>query len=150
MPPSGTGTRTSTIASTLVWLASLLIFSPLQSLEAAAADASDASTPIFWCDSTDTNKLDLLVTAEGNRYFMTNVAKYAPADKNRYYFVNWDLQGTHRAGRPIEHIEVEPNTLYLVHLYELNKPKILTDFWANDPSKQACSAVVWVGAAGSM
>lgn len=146
MPVSEPGIRTSSIASTLAWFSCLLIVSPLPSL-VAAADASDTPTHIFWCDSTDANKLDLVVTAEGNRYFLTNVAKYAPADKNCYYFVNWDLQGTHRAGKPIQRVEVEPNTLYLVHLYELNKPKVLTDFWANDPSKQACSAVVWVGGA---
>ena len=62
-------------------------------------------------------------TAAGDRCFMTNVAKYRPADKNCYYYVNWDLQGTQQAGKPIEDLEVEPNSLYLVHLYEMSKPQ---------------------------
>jgi hypothetical protein len=42
-------------------------------------------------------------------------------------------------------LEAEANSLYLVHLYELSKPKILRDFWSDDPGKAASSAVVWVG-----
>lgn len=113
--------------------------------EARSRETSAAANPLFWCDSTDSKKLDLVVERQGDRYFMTNVAKFHPADKNCYYFVNWDLQGTHQAGQPIERLEVEANSLYLVHLYELSKPKILTDFWADDPGKGASSAVVWIG-----
>jgi hypothetical protein len=101
--------------------------------------------PLFWCDSTDPKKLDLVVRREGQRYFLTNVARYNPAGKNCYYYVNWGLQGTHQAGKPIENLEVEANSLYLVHLYELSKPKILTDFWSEDPGKQASAAILWVG-----
>jgi hypothetical protein len=112
---------------------------------ARPAAAAAATSPLFWCDSTDPKKLDLVVRHEGQRYFLTNVARYEPTDKNCYYYVNWDLQGTHRDGKPIKDLEVEANSLYLIHLYELNKPRILTDFWSEDPSKQASSAVVWVG-----
>ena len=106
--------------------------------------------PLFWSDTTDTKKLDLVVHSEGDQYFLTNTAKYDPEDKNCFYFVNWDLQGTQLAGKPIKDLEVEPNSLYLVHLYELSKPKNLTDFWSNDPGKQASVAFVWVGGSPSV
>ncbi|MCL4202667.1 MAG: hypothetical protein KJ000_09235 [Pirellulaceae bacterium] len=108
------------------------------------AAAPAASEAIFWCDSVDPRKLDLVVQRKGNRYFMTNVAKYDPPNKNCYYYVNWDLQGTHEVGQPIENVEVEPNSLYLVHLYELSKPKTLGDFWSDDPGKAASAAFVWI------
>ena len=123
----------------------LLIGLTLTSSLRAEKDSPRPQSGLFWCDSTDTKKLDLVVKREGNRYFMTNVAKYNPADRNCFYFVNWDLLGTHQAGKRIEKLEVEPNTLYLVHLYELSKPRPLTDFWSDDPGKQASLAVVWVG-----
>ena len=126
----------------------LLAFGGLLLPVSTAAEKKTVATPpkgLYWCDSTDPSKLDLVVKREGDRYFMTNVAKYRPADKSCYYFVNWDLQGTHLVGKPIEHVEVEPNSLYLVHLYELSKSKNLTDFWSDDPGKQASMAYVWVG-----
>jgi hypothetical protein len=104
---------------------------------------------LFWCDSTDTNKLDLVVEQQGDKCLLSNVARYQPADKNCYYYVNWDLQGTSTAGQPISRLEVEPNSLYLVHLYEISQPKNLNDFWAKDSGKQACSAMVWVGGRAS-
>jgi len=110
----------------------------------AASSPADAGS-LFWCDSTDTTRLDCVVTRQGDRYLMTNVAKYGPPDKNCYYYVNWDLLGTQQTGKPIRDIEVEPNSLYLVHLYEVSKSKTLADFWSADPGKAAFSAVVWVG-----
>lgn len=121
--------------------------SSVQERSASTATAGDAS---FWCDSTDPAKLDLVVTRRDGRCFMTNVAKYRPADKSCYYYVNWDLQGTHRAAAPIDNVEVEPNSLYLVHLYELTSPKTLGDFWSDDPGKQASAAIVWVGGAATV
>lgn len=114
-------------------------------LLAILAPSAFADDPLFWCESTDPAKLDMVVTAESGRYYLTNAAKYQPADKSCYYFVNWDLQGTHHAAQPIRRLEVEPNSLYLVHLYELSRSKNLTDFWSNDPGKQASVAFVWVG-----
>lgn len=107
--------------------------------------AENPRNPDSWCDSTDATKLDLVINAVGNRFFMTNVAKYQPTTKNCYYFVNWDLQGTHRDPKPIQNLQVEPNSLYLVHLYEIDKPRILTDFWAENAGKLASAAIVWVG-----
>ena len=109
---------------------------------------SGAAEPLYWCDSTDPAKLDLVVTRRDGRYYLANVGKYRPADKNLYYYVNWDLQGTQQAGEPIRDLEVEPNSLYLVHLYELNKPRTLADFWDDVPGKGASAAVVWVGESG--
>jgi hypothetical protein len=112
--------------------------------------SSTAEASRFWCDSTDPAKLDLVVTRRGGRAFLTNVAKYSPADKNLFYYVNWDLQGSQQAGQPIRDVEVEPNSLYLVHLYELDKPKTLADFWDDAPGKQASSALVWVGGSATL
>ncbi len=98
-----------------------------------------------WCDSTDAGKLDVVVTEEDGRLYMTNTAKYAPADRGCYYFVNWNLLGRAMAGQPIRHVEVEANSLYLVHLYEMSRPKNLTDFWSEDAGKAASAAFVWVG-----
>lgn len=124
-------------------------FLPPFARQLAAVDSSPqaiaASEPLYWCDSTDSAKLDLVVIRRGNRYYLTNVGKYRPADKNLYYYVNWDLQGTQQAGQPIQDLEVESNSLYLVHLYELNQPKTLADFWDDAPGKEASSAIVWVG-----
>ena len=112
---------------------------------AAPAKAAPAPGPLYWCDATDPARLDLVVTRRGERYFMTNVARYAPADRNCYWFVNWDLLGTWQRGRPVQDVEVEAGSLYLVHLYEVSKSKNLRDFWAKDPLKSAASACVWVG-----
>jgi hypothetical protein len=50
----------------------------------AQSDApAAASGPLFWCDSTDTGKLDLMMERQGDRYLMTNTAKYHPADQSR-------------------------------------------------------------------
>lgn len=127
-----------------------IIAAPSREVSAAEPGADqqqqvEATGDLSWCNSLDSNKLDLVVTRQGQRYFMTNAAKYQPADKNCYYYVNWDLQGTHLDGKPIENLEVEPNSLYLVHLYELSRPKTLGDFWSEDPGKQATTAFVWVG-----
>lgn len=113
--------------------------------EPAAVRPGPAAAPLFWCDSTDPAKLDLTVERQGDRYWLTNVAPYHPPDKNCYYYVNWDLQGDGRTSRAIAGLEVEPNSLYLVHLYELPKPKTLGDFWSDDPGKEASAAMVWVG-----
>jgi hypothetical protein len=132
-------------------LLAMVLLRPLPAEEAAPGsgtarpDAAAPTGPLFWCDSTDVKKIELVVQRRGDRYFMTNVAKYNPTEKNCYYFVNWDLQGTQQAGKPLADIEVESNSLYLVHLYELNKPRTLADFWSDDPGKQASSAVLWVG-----
>ena len=139
--------RTATIIA-MATAAVVSAFHATEAQEAAAnqAASSPASTSdLFWCDSTNAAKLDCVVTREGDRYLMSNVAKYNPPDKNCYYYVNWDLLGTQQAGKPIREVEVEPNSLYLVHLYEVSKSKTLADFWSDEPGKEACSAIVWVG-----
>ncbi len=108
--------------------------------------AEDAAKPeLFWCDSTDTAKLNLIVTEENGQYFLSDSANYQPKDKTLYYFVNWDLLGTKQSGQRITRLKVEPNSLYLIHLYELSRGKNLGDFWSNDPGKKASVAFVWVG-----
>ncbi len=122
----------------------------LPGLWAMTATALVAGAPApevapFWCESTDAGKLNLTVVAQDGRHFMTDLADYRPADKACYYFVNWDLQGTQADGKRIRRLEVEPNSLYLVHLYEISRPRKLADFWSDDPGKRACVAFVWVG-----
>jgi hypothetical protein len=122
-----------------------LAASAAEAVQVPIPTATTAARPLYWCDSTDPAKLDLIVNRQGDRYYLTNAARYEATGKNCYYYVNWDLQGTHQAAKPIDRVEVEPNSLYLVHLYELSKPKTLRDFWSEDAGKQATAAVVWVG-----
>ncbi len=114
-----------------------------------ATNAAPPGEPLFWCNSTDQSKLQLTVEERSGRYFLSNVSGYQPPDRNVFYFVDWDFIGDGRQPRPIKDVEVEPNRLYLVHLYELSKPRPLTDFWTSDDPRKACDAAfLWVGGQG--
>jgi hypothetical protein len=105
--------------------------------------------PLFWCESTDESKLKLHVAQKGDRYFLSNVADYSPPERNVFYFVDWDFIGDQKQPKPLRDVEVEPNRLYLVHLYELSKPRPLTDFWCEDDPRKACDvAFLWVAGQG--
>ena len=116
---------------------------------APAAAAAPAASPLFWAESTDESKLKLNVVEKGGRYFLSNASGYNPADKNVFYYVDWDFIGDQKTPKTLQDLEVEPNRLYLVHIYELSKPRPLADFWCdNDPRKACDAAVLWVGGTG--
>lgn len=116
---------------------------------AQTARASSAGEPLFWCESTDESKLKLTVDEQDGRYFLNNVAGYQPSDRSVFYFVDWDFIGNEQQPQPLKDVEVEPNRLYLVHLYELSKPRPLGDFWTGDDPRKACDAAfLWVGGSG--
>ncbi len=116
---------------------------------AQTAPAPSADEPLFWCDSTDESKLKLTVEEKDGRYFLNNVSGYQPSDRSVFYFVDWDFIGDEQQPQPLTDVEVEPNRLYLVHLYELSKPRPLGDFWTGDDPRKACDAAfLWVGGSG--
>lgn len=113
------------------------------------AVGAPASNALYWAESTDESKLKLEVVERQGRYFLSNVAGYSPAEKNVFYYVDWDFIGEGKQPKPLTEVEVEANRLYLVHLYELSKPRPVTDFWCdNDPRKACDAAFVWVGGNG--
>lgn len=110
------------------------------------------SNDLFWCESTDESKLRLEVVQEDGKYLLSNVSKYNPSELNVFYFVDWDLIGEQKKPKPIKDLEVEPNRLYLVHLYEIMKPRTLADFWCENDARtrKACDAAfLWVGGKGA-
>lgn len=134
--------RATALLKPLISLAALFSFFPLLAF---------AAEPLFWCDSTDNSKIRLEVVERDGKLLLNNVSGYNPADFNVFYFVDWDLLGAQRQPKPIKDVEVEPNRLYLVHLYEIKKPLTLADFWRpiEPATRKACEvAFLWVGGKG--
>ena len=117
--------------------------------KSAASVVAPTGNPLFWCESTDESKLKLQVVEKNGKYFLSNIAGYNSPERNVFYFVDWDFIGDPKQPKPLQDVEVEPNRLYLVHLYELSKPRPLADFWCdNDPRKACDAAFLWVGGQG--
>lgn len=119
---------------------------PIALLLMLLTGARAQTSVLYWCDSSDTTRVDLVVTQVGNRYLVNNVSGYTSATKNVYYFVDWDLLGTPNQPKGITNLELEAGQLHMIHTYEINKPYTVNDFWV-DAGRSSVLANLWIGGA---
>lgn len=112
----------------------------------ATTQAHAQTSVVFWAESSNTNRLNLVVQKVGARYYLTDTASCTTNTTRRhYYFVDWDLMGTPNTPRTITNLEVEAGQMHLVHLSEVSQGYTIDDFHNKDAGRERTVAWVWVG-----
>lgn len=125
----------------LRWLALSMSF-----LFGALLTCSEAQTSVlYWCDSNNTNKINLTVQKVGNRYYVSNVAPTPPTNRNTYIFLDWDMRGTASQPGTLNNVEVEAGQLHLIHIHSVAKPWTVNDFYDSAAQRESYIAFLWVG-----
>lgn len=113
---------------------------------AIATSAIAQTSVLYWCDSSDTSRLDLAVTKVGNKYYLNDISGFSTnTGKVNYYYVDWDLLGTPSQPKSVTNIEIEPGQMHLVNLDRVNIGRTINEYWDSNAGRERVVAWVWVG-----